>query len=119
MVEGGGRGPVARRFYLATEGAERRTWELSSGSCSVGSDPSNDVVIDEPTVSRFHCELVVTDRVGPRVRDLGSKNGTWVNGKRASGLTPVNDGDEIVLGTGVLTLRSGRRDGTTQTVFRR
>jgi len=84
MVEGGGRGPVARRFYLATEGAERRTWELSAGSCSVGSDPSNDVVVDEPTVSRFHCELVVTDRVGPRVRDLGSKNGTFIDGVRVA-----------------------------------
>ena len=43
------------------------------------SHPLNDVVLDEPTVSRFHCE-VARRRDGRRVRDLGSRNGTFVDG---------------------------------------
>ena len=42
---------------------------------------SNDLVVDESTVSRFHCELW-TDDLGVRVRDLDSKNGTFVDGMR-------------------------------------
>src|SRR3954470_22852044 len=44
-----------------------------------GSNPENDLVLDHPTVSRVHAELTAADR-GVRVRDLGSTNGTRVNG---------------------------------------
>jgi two-component system, NtrC family, response regulator GlrR len=54
-------------------------WESTADRCSIGSHPSNDLVIDDPTVSRFHCEIRSEVR-GPRVRDLESKNGTIVDG---------------------------------------
>jgi DNA-binding NtrC family response regulator len=47
----------------------------------VGSAPDNDVVIDDATASRVHCKIEV-DRHGHRIRDLESKNGTFVNGIR-------------------------------------
>src|SRR5689334_9733427 len=49
---------------------------------SIGRDPRCDVVYDEPTVSRFHASL---RRAGDHwvIHDLGSLNGTWVNGRRA------------------------------------
>lgn len=49
----------------------------------IGRDPRCDVVYDEPTVSRFHASL---RRAGNHwiIQDLGSLNGTWVNGRRAS-----------------------------------
>ncbi|MBP8807580.1 MAG: sigma 54-dependent Fis family transcriptional regulator [Kofleriaceae bacterium] len=45
--------------------------------CTIGSHPSNELVLDDPTVSRFHCELVV---VGDRIRvvDLESRNRTRI-----------------------------------------
>jgi hypothetical protein len=47
----------------------------------VGSAPGNDVVVSEASVSRVHAELV-PEADGLRVRDLGSTNGTRVNGVR-------------------------------------
>ncbi|MBX7190912.1 MAG: sigma 54-interacting transcriptional regulator [Sandaracinaceae bacterium] len=46
---------------------------------SIGTHPSNDLVLTDPFVSRFHCELVA-DEERVRVRDVGSSNGTSVDG---------------------------------------
>jgi len=54
--------------------AARRGPSLPS-ACAIGSHPSNDLVLDDGTVSRFHCELTVAGNA-VRVRDLGSRNGT-------------------------------------------
>jgi two-component system response regulator GlrR len=72
---------VVRRFQLAVvDGPEKGTsWQSAADRCSIGSHASNDLVIDEPTVSRFHCELVIDGR-GARVRDLDSRNGTILDG---------------------------------------
>ena len=43
--------------------------------CRIGTHPSNDLVLDDATVSRFHCRLV-PDSMGWRVEDYGSLNGT-------------------------------------------
>jgi pSer/pThr/pTyr-binding forkhead associated (FHA) protein len=92
--------------------------EIGDGEHTLGRGLECQVRIDASGVSRNHARITVT-AAATTIVDLGSKNGTWVNGKRTSAVTPLNDGDEIVLGTVVLTLRSGGRDGTTQTVFRR
>ncbi len=72
---------AVRRFQLTiVEGPQvGATRQSHSDKCSIGSHPLNDFVIDDPTVSRFHCEV----RIGPdgaRVRDLDSLNGTVVDG---------------------------------------
>jgi two-component system response regulator GlrR len=69
------------KFHLkAIDGpAAGKSWASTGDHCSVGSEPSNDFVIEDPTVSRFHCELHV-DASGVRVRDLESRNGTLVDG---------------------------------------
>ncbi|HOX42846.1 MAG TPA: sigma 54-interacting transcriptional regulator [Myxococcota bacterium] len=55
--------------------------ELSGAGLSLGADPANDLCAPLPYVSAFHCRLA---RVGGawHVQDLGSTNGTWVNGVR-------------------------------------
>jgi transcriptional regulator with PAS, ATPase and Fis domain len=55
------------------------TFVSTGPRCSIGSHPSNDLVIDDPTVSRFHCEIAIADR-GVEVRDLDSQNGTNLDG---------------------------------------
>jgi transcriptional regulator with PAS, ATPase and Fis domain len=56
-----------------------RTFESESDRCAIGSHPSNELVVEDPTVSRFHCELLIEPgRV--RVRDLQSRNGTFLDG---------------------------------------
>jgi DNA-binding NtrC family response regulator len=71
------RGRAIRRFRVTvTAGpATGKAWDDLAERCAIGSHPSNDLVINDGTVSRFHCELAVAGNA-VRVRDLGSRNGT-------------------------------------------
>ncbi len=73
--------PPIRHFTLQRVDQPGPAQMVSSGSAQVGSHTLNEVVIEEPTVSRFHCEITVTPE-GPVVRDLGSANGTEIDGVR-------------------------------------
>lgn len=78
--------PVAvRRFRLTVVEGPRAGmgWESSSDRCVIGFHPSNDLVIEEPTVSRFHCEVSIADD-GAHIRDLESRNGTVIDGVRVT-----------------------------------
>ena len=59
----------------------------------VGRHPDSDARIDSSRVSKRHCCLMV-DREGVRVRDLGSRNGTRINGQRIR-LGLIRRGDEL------------------------
>ncbi|WP_405683595.1 FHA domain-containing protein [Streptomyces sp. NBC_00057] len=63
----------------------------------IGRDPGNGLRLNHETVSRLHAELTVQ---GGRwlLRDLGSTNGTCVNGQRVTGTVPVRDGDQVSFG---------------------
>ena len=56
-------------------------FELGPGRSVVGREGELDCVVAHPSVSRQHCELVLTDEA-LIVRDLGSRNGTYLNGDR-------------------------------------
>jgi hypothetical protein len=70
---------------------------LDSDRLTVGTLESNDVVVDAEGVSRVHA---VFEQFGETwcVRDLDSRNGTFVNGRRIVGERALHSGDEIVLG---------------------
>ena len=70
---------------------------LDSERLTVGTLDSNDLVVDADGVSRVHA---VIERFGDLwcVRDLGSRNGTFVNGDRILGERALHSGDEISLG---------------------
>lgn len=53
-----------------------------SGRVRIGRDPSNDLVLDDLDVSRFHCEITTTDGQNHEIVDLGSGNGTFVEGAK-------------------------------------
>jgi len=57
-------------------------------------------------VSRHHCVLIL-DGDYLAVRDLGSKNGTFVNGQRVRGETPLKDGDHLLIGVLEFVVRTG------------
>lgn len=70
---------------------------LSPGVTSLGRDHSNDVVIDDPNVSRMHAEIEL--RNGRySLRDAGSSGGTMFNGKSVAGEEPLTSGATIKLG---------------------
>jgi len=71
----------------------------------VGRDPSCDFVVIDPRVSRRHLEIDL-DGAKLRFRDLGSSNGTLLNGVRADA-GELDLGDVIVIGDSELTLEPG------------
>jgi pSer/pThr/pTyr-binding forkhead associated (FHA) protein len=64
-----------------------------------------DVLLDDPQVSRRHA-MVRIGAGGLQVEDLGSSNGTFVNGTRIAGPTPLRPGDEVRLGDTMLRVAS-------------
>ena len=85
---------------------------LAAGTNILGRDPEARVVIDAPDVSRQHARIAVQGEEAS-IEDLGSKNGTFVGGKRVEEPTPLRDGDEITLGRTRLVFRKLRRPATT------
>lgn len=80
-------------LLLWMEGEELKgRWPLAGAVTRIGRADDNDVAVDDRWVSRYHAE-VRHDAGGFRVMDLGSKNGTFVNGRRITGPTPLSDGD--------------------------
>ena len=69
---------------------------LDSKELSIGRDKGNVLVIDEPAVSRQHC-LVRAGEDSYRIRDLASRNGTYVNGMPVKERT-LHNGDQIQVG---------------------
>jgi two-component system, NtrC family, response regulator AtoC len=95
--------------YYGTGGdARTRVVELPDGAeVTFGRSRSCTVHVDSESVSRTHAKLL---RAGDKitVEDLGSRNGTRVNGDRITGVTTLCSGDEVQVGpvTGVVTLSS-------------
>lgn len=70
---------------------------LKIGLNTVGRLPDNDVVIDDATISRRHCAIVVHSDLSVELHDIASKNGTTINGTQLASPTRLHDGDEIAL----------------------
>lgn len=84
---------------MATGGAAPRlgvTIQLETIS-SLGRDADNTVVIDDPFASGRHARLTYRGRVW-YLEDLGSTNGTLLNGRAVAGAVPIGVGDEIAVG---------------------
>ena len=79
-------------------------WILSEGSTFVGRDRECGVRVDSADLSRRHARIVVT-RAETTIEDLGSKNGTEVNGERISASVTLKDHDQIQLGSLTMTYR--------------
>ncbi len=78
-------------------------WPVSGDSLTLGRAKDCDVVLPERQVSRHHARIE-RDASGFIIRDLGSKNGTFINGEPVRGRPyRLRDGDEIEL-AGVLQL---------------
>jgi DNA-binding winged helix-turn-helix (wHTH) protein len=80
-------------------------WNLSEGSTVVGRDRDCAVRINSPTVSRRHARILV-GRDDTTVEDLGSKNGTHVNGRRVVRPVTLQEGDQVQVGSFTMTYRT-------------
>ena len=93
-------GDIAR-LVLDCDGVDVITHELIGDVIAIGRAPSNDVVIDDPTVSAQHASLTKLPS-GYRLKDLGSTNGTQIDAVSITD-AELKDGAEIRFGyvTGV------------------
>jgi len=77
---------------------------LGDGDHLLGRDGDVAVCLDSPTVSRHHARIHV-DGEAATIEDLGSKNGTRLRGRPVEVRSPLSDGDQIQLGSVVVTFR--------------
>ena len=75
---------------------------------TIGRDVNNSVVVEDQFVSSEHCVLTFRGRAW-YVEDLGSTNGTFVNGSPVEGTAPLGFGDEVQVGNARLRLERAHR----------
>jgi DNA-binding winged helix-turn-helix (wHTH) protein len=90
-----------------------RTVPLPDGDYTIGRGDECQVVVDAVTVSRCHAKISVRGATAS-IEDLGSTNGTSVNGTRITSVTSVSQRAELSLGTAKIMLR--KRDPASETV---
>jgi hypothetical protein len=96
-------------FILTIEagGTIGQTFRLTTGTFMIGRAPTNQIVINHPAVSKEHAQLTVQPD-GMYLADMGSSNGTFVNGRQISQSTWLKPGDSLRVGTEVtLKLHQG------------
>lgn len=91
--------PVAARLQIG-----ERTVALSRRTTVLGRGEDADLRIDDPGVSRRHAQIVLGDPC--RVVDLGSTNGTWLDGNQITS-AELFDGSKLALGGTTVTFRLG------------
>jgi hypothetical protein len=95
--------PAARLRIIRPDGTEREV-EADGRQMTIGRARDNDVVLDDGKVSRHHARLLPRHRTLVFI-DLGSTNGSWVNGTRIAEVA-LGEGDRIELGETVLVVES-------------
>ena len=87
---------------------------LKEGENILGRDETAVAWIDVYSVSRHHARVALSGE-SATLEDLGSKNGTFLRGKKLQGPAPLQDGDEIRVGTVLMTFRRFSAGVSTQT----
>lgn len=102
--------------YIEVWGPEgSRLVPLDGETLAVGRADTNDIVLADPTVSKLHA-VFVRYASGWSVRDLGSSNGTFVEGEQVIAERRVGPGDEIRCGATRMVLRAKEAGSLTDTV---
>ena len=96
------------QLIVSIEGTENRTVDLRKPTTTLGRRSDNDIVLADRAVSGRHC---VFERQGADrfvLEDLGSTNGTFVNGRPVAAVSPIGFGDELGIGQVRLRLERAR-----------
>jgi DNA-binding winged helix-turn-helix (wHTH) protein len=102
------------RHWVVCEGREI---PLVDGEHVLGRDTDTSIELRSPAVSRHHARIVISGG-SATLEDLGSKNGTSVRGQTLTSPLHLADGDEIRIGSFVLTFRTVSAKSSTETAAR-
>jgi hypothetical protein len=94
-----GRGELGRLFVLASPRGEPpagASFPLDA-IATLGRDVNNTIVVEDPFASSEHAVLTFRGRTW-YIEDLGSTNGTYVNGVQVDNVSPLGFGDEVQVG---------------------
>jgi sigma-B regulation protein RsbU (phosphoserine phosphatase) len=91
------RTPMVQLFIYPKTG-DPSTFPLGAKRVSIGRAATNDIVLSDQFSSGCHAVIAPTER-GYALLDQGSKNGTFVNGRRVNGELDLTRGDEILVGS--------------------
>ncbi len=78
-----------------------KVYPLEASEVSIGRESTNTITINDVEVSRKHARMELRGNAYV-IQDLGSTNGTFVNGQRVTGPQVLNPGDSISLGEGIV-----------------
>jgi hypothetical protein len=95
---------------------EGREIHLRDGENVIGREPEAVIWVDDAAVSRRHARIVVGSD-GAALEDLGSKNGTKLQGEKIRKVSPLKDRDVIQIGPASMVVRVYRTVGTTETAI--
>ena len=102
-------GQVVGVFSCIEEGKTVQTWEISSLPFRIGRSSSNDLVIEDPSVSRHHARILLQDGQ-VMILDENSSNGTQVNDELTR-LTKLRHGDRVQFGDILLRFDAAQEVG--------
>ncbi len=85
-------------LYIYPKTGEPSVFPLGGGRTVIGRSSANDIVLSDQFSSGVHAVIAPTER-GYALIDQGSKNGTFVNGRRVTGEIDLARGDEILIGS--------------------
>jgi pSer/pThr/pTyr-binding forkhead associated (FHA) protein len=89
------------RFVMRSGPTIGKVYPLEADEIFIGRDATNTVAINDAEVSRRHARMELRGTAYV-LQDLGSTNGTFVNGTRVSGMQVLNSGDTVSFGEGIV-----------------
>jgi hypothetical protein len=98
------RGRAAEMVVLRGDRGDVTRVKLRGGGHTIGRSEEADISIDDPYASEFHARVGYQDGK-VLVHDLGSTNGTYVNGRRVTAPIAVSKGDTVQIGKTILEVR--------------
>ena len=106
--------PSGLGLRIESGDARGRRLEATGSDFVIGREPGSDLLLSDPTVSARHASISVIGPEGGVLTDLGSRNGTFVNGRQIYDPVLLTGGERVRLGDTVVSVvaRRGRRGAT-------